>query len=79
MKRKVSEENRAFNATWAESFAFTADKSGLPVSFICGEKLMNNQKSNVARHFQNKHTAFAEKYPDKYERKKSCFRADAEG
>ena len=63
-KRKVSEENRTFNATWADSFAFTPDETGLPVCLICGEKLANNKKSNVVRHFQNKHTAFAEKYPD---------------
>uniref|UniRef100_A0A8D2J826 Uncharacterized protein n=1 Tax=Varanus komodoensis TaxID=61221 RepID=A0A8D2J826_VARKO len=70
-KRKISEENRMFNGTWVDSFAFTADETGLPVCLICGEKLANNKKSNVARHFQNKHTAFAEKYPDGDERKKA--------
>lgn len=44
---------------------------GLPVCLICGEKFANNEKSNVARHFQNKHTAFAEKYPDGDERRKA--------
>ena len=63
-KRKVSEKNRMFNATWADSFAFTADETGLPVCLICYEKLANNKKSNVPRHFQNKHAAFAQKYPD---------------
>lgn len=70
-KRKVSEENRTFNGTWADSFAFTADETGLPVCLICNEKLGNNKKSNVARHFQNKHAAFAQKYPDGDERKKA--------
>ncbi|KAM3848390.1 general transcription factor II-I repeat domain-containing protein 2-like [Vipera latastei] len=70
-KRKISEENRKFNDTWADSFAFTPDKTGLPVCLICGEKLANNKKWNVARHFQNKHTAFAEKYPEGDERKKA--------
>ncbi|XP_039186129.1 general transcription factor II-I repeat domain-containing protein 2-like [Crotalus tigris] len=70
-KRKISEEHRMFNDTWTYSFAFTTDKTGLPVCLICGEKLANNKKSNVARHFQNKHTAFAEKYPDGDERKKA--------
>ena len=37
-KRKISEENRTFNDAWADSFAFTSDESGLPVSCICGEK-----------------------------------------
>jgi len=70
-KRKASEENRTFNATWADSFAFTADETGLPVCLICNQKLTNNKKSNVARHFQNKHAAFAQKYPNGDERKKA--------
>ncbi|KAM3841446.1 general transcription factor II-I repeat domain-containing protein 2-like [Vipera latastei] len=70
-KRKISEENRVFNDRWADSFAFTTDETGLPVCLICGDKLANNKKSNVARHFQNKHAAFAEKYPDGDERKKA--------
>lgn len=67
----MSEENRTFNATWAESFSFTADETGLPVCLICNEKLANNKKSHVSRHFQNKHKAFAQKYPDGDERKKA--------
>lgn len=55
-KGKISEDNRMFNATWADSFASTADETGLPVCLICGEKLANNKKSNVARHFDNKHS-----------------------
>ena len=61
-KRKYSEENREFNSTW-DSFAFTANSAGLPVCLICGETLANNNKSNLERHFHNKHTPFAEKYP----------------
>ena len=53
-KRKVSEEQRTFNALWTNSFAFIADKTGLPVCLICNGKFANNQKSNVERHFQNK-------------------------
>ena len=59
-KRKVSEENRTFNDSWTNSFAFIADKTGL----ICKEKLANNKKSNVERHFQNKHLSFAQKYSE---------------
>ncbi|XP_059819303.1 general transcription factor II-I repeat domain-containing protein 2-like [Hypanus sabinus] len=70
-KRKVTEENKTFNDTWTDSFAFTVDETGLPVCLICNEKLANNKKSNVARHFQNKHAAFAQKYPDGDERKKA--------
>ena len=69
-KRKISEENRIFNDAWADSFAFTSNESGLPIRLICGEKLANNKRSNVARHFNNTHKAFAEKYPDE-ERKKA--------
>ncbi|KAI5088835.1 general transcription factor II-I repeat domain-containing protein 2-like, partial [Silurus meridionalis] len=50
---------------------FTVDQTGLSVCLICNEKLANNKKSNVARHFQNKHAAFAQKYPDGDERKKA--------
>ena len=67
-----------FNATWADSFAFTADETGLPVCLICYERLANNKKSNVPRHFQNKHAAFAQKYSDGDEWK-SRFGTDMEG
>ena len=68
-KRKVSEENRELNYAWTDSFAFTANNAGLPVCLICGEELVNNKKCNVERHFQNKHTAFAERYQAGDERK----------
>ena len=70
-KRKVSEENRTFNDSWTNSFAFIADKTGLPVCLICKEKLANNKKSNVERHFQNKHLSFAQKYSEGDARKKA--------
>ena len=69
-KRKISEENRTFNDAWADSFAFISNDSGLPICLICGEKLANNKRSNVARHFNNAHKAFAKKYPEE-ERKKA--------
>ena len=53
-----------FSATWAVICAFTPDGTGSPVCLICGEKLTNSKKSNIAKHFQNKHTAFDEKCPD---------------
>ena len=70
-KRKVSEEHRTFNASWTNSFAFIADKTGLPVCLICSEKLANNKKSNVERYFQNKHLSFAQKYSEGDARKKA--------
>ncbi|CAI5687214.1 general transcription factor II-I repeat domain-containing protein 2B [Oreochromis niloticus] len=70
-KRKVSEENREFNSAWTYLFAFTGNNAGLPVCLICGERISNNKKCNVERHFQNRHLAFAEKYPTEDERKKA--------
>lgn len=43
------------------------------MGLICGENLANNKKSNVERHFQTKHTAFAEKYPSGEKKKKNSF------
>ena len=60
-KRKVSEEQRTFNASWTNSFAFIAGKTGLPVCLTCNEKFANNKKSNVERRLQNKHISFAQK------------------
>ena len=70
-KKKIFEENRTFNDAWADSFAFSSNESGLPICLICGEKLANNKRSNVAGHFNNAHKAFAEKYPVGEERKKA--------
>uniref|UniRef100_A0A8C1I0R4 HAT C-terminal dimerisation domain-containing protein n=1 Tax=Cyprinus carpio carpio TaxID=630221 RepID=A0A8C1I0R4_CYPCA len=68
-KRKIAEENRGFNSSWTESFAFIANAEGLPACLLCNEKLSNNKKSNVERHFQGKHATFAAKYPVGSERK----------
>ena len=70
-KRKVSEENRTFNDSWTNSFAFIAHKTGLPACLICNEQLANNKKSNVERHFQIKHLSFAQKYSKGDARKKA--------
>lgn len=68
-KKKIAEENRGFNSSWTESFAFIANAEGLPACLLCNEKLSNNKKSNVERHFQGKHATFAAKYPVGSERK----------
>lgn len=44
-KRKITEENRGFNVSWTESFAFIANAEGLPECLLCSEKLSNNTKS----------------------------------
>jgi len=46
-KRKVSEENRTFNSSWTDAFAFTASSTGLPVCLICDEKLANNKNQTL--------------------------------
>lgn len=68
-KRKITEENRGFNVSWTESFAFIANAEGLPECLLCSEKLSNNKKSNVERHFQGRHATFAAEYPVGSERK----------
>ena len=68
-KRKITEENRGFNVSWTESFAFIANAEGLPECLLCSDKLSNNKKSNVERHFQGKHATFAAEYPIGSERK----------
>ena len=65
----MSEEQRTFNVSWTNSFVFIADKTGLTVCLICKEKFANNKKSNVKRHFQNKHSSLAQKYPERDARK----------
>lgn len=68
-KRKIAEENRGFNVSWTESFAFIANAEGLPECLLCSEKLSNNKKSNAERHFQGRHATFAAEYPAGSERK----------
>ncbi|GLV33228.1 hypothetical protein CBL_08396 [Carabus blaptoides fortunei] len=70
-KRKLINENRVFNKEWTESFAFIQDLDGRPTCHICHEKLANNKKSNLERHFSIKHTTFAKKYPAGDERKRA--------
>ena len=77
-KRKVADEKRMFKPSWTDSFAFIASETGLPVCLLCDENLANNKKSNVKRHFLNKHNVFAEKYPAGDQRKKSSSRTAAE-
>lgn len=40
-RRKASENNRTINATWVDSFAFTADETLSAVCLICSDKLAN--------------------------------------
>jgi len=40
-------------------YAFAANSTGLPVYLVCHEHLSNNKKSNIERHYMNKHDTFA--------------------
>lgn len=62
-KRKIQDENREFISEWTNSYAFISNTKGLPLCLICKQVLSNNKSSNVRRHFQNKHTNFANMYP----------------
>ena len=66
-KRKIADENRGFKEEWTETFIANAE--GLPACLICNEKLSNNKKSNLERHFQLKHAKFAAEHPVGTERK----------
>ncbi|XP_060788258.1 general transcription factor II-I repeat domain-containing protein 2-like [Neoarius graeffei] len=68
-KRKIADENRGFKEEWTDAFAFIANAEGLPACLICNEKLSNNKKSNLERHFQLKHAKFAADRPVGTERK----------
>ena len=68
-KRKIADENRGFKEEWTELYAFIANAEGLPACLICNEKLSNNKKSNLERHFQLKHAKFAADHPVGTERK----------
>ena len=65
----IADENRGFKEEWTESFAFIANAEGLPACLLCNEKLSNNKKSNLERHFQGRHAKFAANYPFGSERK----------
>ena len=66
-KRKIADENRGFKEEWTETFIANAE--GLPACLICNEKLSNNKKSNMERHFQQKNAKFAAERPVGTERK----------
>ncbi|XP_033848211.3 protein FAM200C-like [Acipenser ruthenus] len=70
-KRKKDDDYRSFQPEWTDQFAFV-EKSGSAVCLICNERITSLKKSNVKRHFETHHAAFAAKYPDGDCRKKAC-------
>lgn len=69
-KRRKTEENREFHRDLTQSFVFIYNTNGLPTRLICHKKQAYNKKSNLERHFNTKHTQFANKYPTGDTRKK---------
>ena len=69
-KRKIEQERREFKSEWTHSYAFAANSTGFAVCLICHENLSNNKKSNIERHFLNKHDSFAKTYPAGHQRTK---------
>ncbi|XP_017778372.1 PREDICTED: general transcription factor II-I repeat domain-containing protein 2 isoform X1 [Nicrophorus vespilloides] len=70
-KRRIEQENRRFKSEWTETYAFVENEEGLPMCLICHERLSNNKKSNIERHFLNKHNIFDKAYPVGDERKEA--------
>ncbi|GFY21821.1 uncharacterized protein TNCV_1169651 [Trichonephila clavipes] len=61
-EKNIEEGHRGFNQDWT-LFTFICNSDGLPTFLICHEKLAQNKKSNLERHFTSKHSHFAIKYP----------------
>lgn len=70
-KRKTTEEHRKFQSDWTETYAFI-ESHGALLCLICTERIASFKKSNVKRHFETHHAAFAAKYPVGESRKKAC-------
>jgi hypothetical protein len=70
-QRKTENENREFKVEWTETFAFIQNLNGHPTCLIGKEKFAHNKKSNLERHFTNRHASFSTKYPVGDARKKA--------
>lgn len=63
-KRKVDAENRIFNESWTEEFAFESDRvSKKPICIICLDTVSVNKSANLKRHMDTKHKDFNERFP----------------
>lgn len=65
-KRKLEDENRAFQAEWEGDFFFTkGKKEGTALCLICRETVHGNKRYNLNRHYTSIHSQFEEKFPKK--------------
>ncbi|KAL4100860.1 hypothetical protein QTP88_020889 [Uroleucon formosanum] len=66
-KRKLEDENRAFQAEWEGDFFFTkGKKEGTALCLICRETVHGNKRYNLNRHYTSIHSQFEEKFPKKF-------------
>ncbi|KAL4082394.1 hypothetical protein QTP88_029992 [Uroleucon formosanum] len=66
-KRKLENENRAFQAEWEGDFFFTkGKKEGTALCLICRETVHGNKRYNLNRHYTSIHSQFEEKFPKKF-------------
>uniref|UniRef100_H2MR48 HAT C-terminal dimerisation domain-containing protein n=1 Tax=Oryzias latipes TaxID=8090 RepID=H2MR48_ORYLA len=70
-KRKKVDEYRTFQQDWTDEFAFV-ERASSAVCLICSDKIASMKRSNIKRHFDTRHAAFASKYPAGDSRKKAC-------
>jgi len=65
-KRKLEDENRAFQAEREGDFFFTkGKKEGTALCLICRETVHGNKRYNLNRHYASIHSQFEEKFPKK--------------
>uniref|UniRef100_A0A3P9HLT4 SPIN-DOC-like zinc-finger domain-containing protein n=1 Tax=Oryzias latipes TaxID=8090 RepID=A0A3P9HLT4_ORYLA len=70
-KGKKVDEYLTFQQDWTDEFAFV-ERAGSAVCLICSDKIASMKRSNIKRHFDTRHAAFASKYLAGDSRKKAC-------
>uniref|UniRef100_A0A3P9JU81 HAT C-terminal dimerisation domain-containing protein n=1 Tax=Oryzias latipes TaxID=8090 RepID=A0A3P9JU81_ORYLA len=70
-RKKKVDEYRTFQQDWTDEFAFV-ERAGSAMCLICSDKIASMKRSNIKRHFDTRHAAFASKYPAGDSRKKAC-------
>lgn len=69
LKRKVDVENRSFNESWTDKYAFILPtfRNAKPVCLICNEAVAVAKEYNLRRHHFTKHEQFKSLYPERSE------------
>src|SRR4029434_4364932 len=62
-KRKVDSKNREFKSEWTDKYVFVLPVgSTKPMCLICKETVALVKSCNVKRHYETKHSHFAQKH-----------------